>query len=277
MKTMRNPNRAFTLVELIVVLAVIGILAASLLPALARGKSQTQRLSCSNNLKQVALAFRTWAIDHDGNTPMSLPSASGGNADIDVGTRVVTATQIASRGVSKIFLTLSNQLTTPKILFCPAEYESSVRQQPATFAGINTSGTNVVLYTNDLNMSYFIGVDAKEASPRMFLTGDHNLGSTGPVGGPPPTAFQTATTASQTPCVSLGTNFPPNNASVGWMNNMHVQQGNVALADASVEFFSRSRLQNALKNSGDHGETAPGYFPVAGACSPANFNRIQLP
>ena len=41
-----------------------------------------------------------------------------------------------------------------------------------------------VPYTNDLNVSYFIGVDAQETYPRMFLTGDHNLGGNGN----PPTA-----------------------------------------------------------------------------------------
>jgi hypothetical protein len=71
---------------------------------------------------------------------------------------------------------MSNELSTPKILFCPAEYESSYRQAASTFAGAQLpSGTNV-LYTNDLNVSYCIGVDAQETSPRMLLAGDHNIG-----------------------------------------------------------------------------------------------------
>ena len=127
MKHMPKQNRAFTLIELIVVIAVLAILAASLLPALAAAKPKARRLVCSNNLKQVGLAFRTWAIAHNGNTPMTVARAQGGDAE-DVGYRTLDATQVASRGVSKMFLCMSNELRTPKILFCPAEYEIAYRQ-----------------------------------------------------------------------------------------------------------------------------------------------------
>ena len=115
-----------------------------------------------NNLKQVGLSFRTWAIDHDGRMPMSVSQAQGGDSE-DVGVRVVGASQAASRGVSKMFLVMSNQLSTPKILFCPAEFDSTTRQAATTFSG--QSGANQVPYLNDYNVSYFIGVDASESLP----------------------------------------------------------------------------------------------------------------
>ena len=268
MKNMREQNAAFTLIELIVVIATVAILAAALLPALARTRPQAQRIRCSNNLKQVGLAFRAWAAANGGYMPTTLPGSQGGAAE-NVGTRQVTSSQNMSRGVCKLFLCMSNELTTPKVLFCPSEYETSYRQAATSFSGV--SGPGKIPYTNDLNVSYFIGVDSSEASPRMLQTGDHNLGS----GNPPTLPYQSAP-SSGTPFVSLGTNFPANNLAVGWMDTMHAKNGNVGMADGSVEFFSRSNLQNALKSSGDLGRAA-GNFAAASGCSPAGVNRIQLP
>src|ERR1019366_10547909 len=92
MKNIYKPNRAFTLIELIVVIAMIAILAVCLLPALAAARPKVQHLTCSNNLKQVGIAFRTWAISHNGYTPVQAQPPLG-NSDTDVGVRLVIPVQ----------------------------------------------------------------------------------------------------------------------------------------------------------------------------------------
>ncbi len=269
---MPKPNHAFTLIELIVVVAVIAMLAVSVLPALAaRSRPQVLRITCSNNLKQVGLAFRTWAISHNGFMPMQVSGAQGGNAeDVQTYARTLGTTQAGSHGACKMFLCLSNELTTPKFLFCPAEYETSYRQMATTFSGVSAPGT--VPYTNDLNTSYFVGVDASEAYPRMLLTGDHNLGGNAN----PPTVAYLAAPSTGMPKVSLGTNFTAN-AGPAWMDNMHGKQGNVGMADGSVEWFGRTNLQDALKSSGDRGRVPLSYVLATGASAGAGCNRILLP
>jgi len=61
----------FTLLELLVVIALIGILAAILLPALARAREAGRRASCLSNLSQIGIALRIYADEHDRQLPWS--------------------------------------------------------------------------------------------------------------------------------------------------------------------------------------------------------------
>jgi prepilin-type N-terminal cleavage/methylation domain-containing protein len=58
-----NKKRDFTLIELMVVIAIIAILAALLLPALSRTKETEKQTTCVSNLRQVNLAIHFYADD----------------------------------------------------------------------------------------------------------------------------------------------------------------------------------------------------------------------
>lgn len=115
------------------------------------------------------------------------------------------------------FIVMSNELNTPKILLCP---EDKSRRFASSFT------TNF----GDSNISYFVGLDANATMPQMFLAGDRNL-----VGGTLlPNRIRSLTT----------------NDAVSWGKDLHNQQGNVAMADGSVQQFNSVRLGAALMNTG---------------------------
>jgi prepilin-type N-terminal cleavage/methylation domain-containing protein/prepilin-type processing-associated H-X9-DG protein len=61
-----NRKRGFTLVELLVVIAIIALLMAVLLPALSKARTQAKRIVCLSGLKQLTLAWMSYADNSDG-------------------------------------------------------------------------------------------------------------------------------------------------------------------------------------------------------------------
>lgn len=60
---------AFTLIEMLTVLAIIGILAGLLLPALSNAREKGRRIACSSNLHQIGIAILSYAGDHQNHVP----------------------------------------------------------------------------------------------------------------------------------------------------------------------------------------------------------------
>jgi prepilin-type N-terminal cleavage/methylation domain-containing protein len=154
---MKTRASAFTLIELLCVVAIIAILAALLLPAVSRAGARARRIQCVSDLRQTGIAFQEFAHEHNGHFPMSVPGSAGGAMEQAVnGSRLAGEFYFAYRA----FLVLSNELVTPKLLVCPTDKRIAALR----FADFQNR-----------NLSYFVGANADMNKPTSVLAGDRNI------------------------------------------------------------------------------------------------------
>jgi prepilin-type N-terminal cleavage/methylation domain-containing protein/prepilin-type processing-associated H-X9-DG protein len=99
---------AFTLIELMVVIAVIGILAGILLPVLSKGKEAAKAAACLSNLHQIGIALQIYAQDNKNKLPVM--------RDVSLDTNSVPTNSLPA-----INTVLAPQLGNTNVLRCPSD------------------------------------------------------------------------------------------------------------------------------------------------------------
>jgi prepilin-type N-terminal cleavage/methylation domain-containing protein/prepilin-type processing-associated H-X9-DG protein len=207
MRTRRieTAGRAFSLIELLCVIAIISLLASLLLPVLAKGKAAARRIQCVGHLHQAGIAFHVFAHDHNSLFPMSVAIESGGSQEYTERARTFQGNFYFAY---RHFQALSNELTSPRLLVCP----SDTRLNAAGFPQLQNE-----------NVSYFVATTAKYDRPDDLLAGDRNV---------------TNDYARPGGLARLGPG-----TSLRWNHELHEFRGNLLFADGRVEEATGVRLK----------------------------------
>jgi type II secretory pathway pseudopilin PulG len=211
LKMLFSARHAFTRLELLVVTVVMTTVVGLLLPALTNAKAKAKRICCVGQLKNIGLSHRIFATDNNGLFPWEKQRAPVTNQFNFPDLSKLTA----GEQVVRIFQSLSNELSTPKIIVCP----SDIRKEASNWQQLTIN-----------NISYFLGTSAEESFPQSFLSGDRNLTING----------QRITGRVDVTEKSLA----------AWDKTMHKNQGTAAMGDGSVQQLSSLRLREQLRNTG---------------------------
>ena len=99
MRNRRASFAAFTLVELMVTIAIIAVLASLLLPVLGRSQESGRTTFCQGNLHQIGLALQLYTGDNQNTMPIMYDFTNGAPASNQLTINLVLAPQLASTNV----------------------------------------------------------------------------------------------------------------------------------------------------------------------------------
>ncbi len=237
----------FTYMEMLVVIICVGILVVMAIPMMQKTSGCSSRIKCVSNQKQIGLAFRIFANDHDDRYPFSVEGLRLYDPDPEVtgigGNTLVFAN--LETETWHYFQVLSNELASARVVICPMD-RTRAKLEAIDFLQSSDSLSDPA--RRNQAVSYFVGLNADEIRPDGILGGDRNIAGPGALG----PAVDESKRALSGPLYLFG----PDDASGSkrrWSthpaNKIHENRGNIILADGSVQQVSGQKLEEQLELS----------------------------
>ena len=217
--------RAFTLVELLVVMAIIALLTGMLIPSIGAARDQSKSLLCLSNLRQLAAAAQVYAADNHDYYPMAIVTQFSSSATITACWDFTTT--VAGGQTTVIPGLLWQGESIAKIQQCPS-YKGSANWLEDPFTGYNYNSSFIGGSATVVNGSVIAETLVRSAR----LTDIRSAGTTAIFGDGQYSGGANKFMRSPLPG-TLDSGFLARNA--GTQGFRHLERTNVALADGSTQ------------------------------------------
>jgi prepilin-type processing-associated H-X9-DG protein len=216
------------LIELLVVIAIIAVLAAMLLPALAKAKTKGKRISCLNNMRQVGLALHMYDLDFGGKLPNP-----GANQSFDFENQNTPANPLQ---VFRPYLGVKSPSTAPPpIYICPSAQPSP----KPTYAPTPFSSTAILF--SQLIIDKSLG---KIRSPARTCVMQETFALFNAVWYEPETVAGSPDTYTQWHTWTTATGSEWDGLAREHYNNLHENGGNLIFCDGHAEYKANKKTSS---------------------------------
>ncbi len=248
MKTRKEnakPRRAFTRIELLVVVGVVVVVIGLLIPLFNKGHSPPTAIRCIQNLRSITLGLQ-WLADDNDQKPLLLSAEAAFQYGKSLARNPGGIPTLAGSGFDelwKLYLALHPYVKDPHALRCPFDPQF---RNPSIRAGYQMATTNPLAYysTSSNAFSYFLAVDAKRDPASAIVAGDSHLASN-PIG--------TDKALGEVELEGEKRIRGETAKDMRWTKSRHAGQGVVAFGDGHAEILTSARLRTVWANPTNNG------------------------
>ena len=244
-RVVKRQRSAFTLVELLVVISIIGVLAALLFPVVGGAILGVAEVECQNHLSQLAMVVRAYCAEHQGSFPLYAQQNIRGSAS-----NWLYGLNAARKPDFKTGILVSHKyIGTEDILYCPVDAGRGMSR--ATSALMNDEGKPPTSYVINGSITYGGGIESSDMDAYMWSADPATQVRSRNISDFDPVDFlfieQSSGVKPEPEPSKFSAGYMTPNFSKFALTNRHHGGGFVSCMDGHVEWFSHEKFTKGMK------------------------------